>query len=147
MSGMSYYIYIKSDGGNGVVSPTKPRPERPTPTSPIKVVSQKSTPAAGNFLKAGVGIAVATKVLQTVNRTAEFLIPYFSRETGNYAFSRNVNNAHAIGRALRDPYQTLVSIIQQEQQIRLTNQRLEESRVLFGDSNLTKGMKRVWFFI
>lgn len=139
---MSYYIYIKSDGVNGVSSPTKPRPERPTPTTPIKAVSQKST-SAGNFLKAGVGIAVATKVLQTVNRTAEFLIPYFSRETGNYAFSRNVNNAHAIGRALRDPFQTFVSIVQQEQQIRLTNQRLEESRVLFGDSNLTKGMKRV----
>ena len=141
---MSYYIYIKSDGANGVRSPTKPRPEKPAPTSPIKVISQKSTAAAGgNFLKAGLWVEVAVKVLETVNRTAEFLIPYFSRETGNYAFSRNVNNAHAIGRALRDPFQTFVSIIQQEQQIRLTNQRLEESRVLFGDSNLTKGMKRV----
>lgn len=136
---MDYHIYIHS--ANGGSNPTKPKETiQPKPTKP-KIIEEveEDSPLKEFAFKAGAVVVLAKVAEKAVSAVSS----YMSKETGNYVFSRNFNNSLATFKAITNPISTTISFINFEQQARLNNQRSAESRVLMGDSFISKGIRRV----
>lgn len=135
---MDYHIYIHSVGdGTSPTKPKKPRADKPTKPK----IQKKDDDENGLVpLLSGISfVAVAKVVASATNAVSSFM----SRETGNYVFSRQFNNAWNNLKVLMNPIGTTISYFNMEQQMRLSSQRAAESRVLFGDSYVNKGIRRV----
>lgn len=150
MAANSYYIYIKSESAKD--NPTKPKEEpgaeetKPKPDGgeePQKPFNPFDIPKIVKknkvFIKAFAAITIAKKVLSATEKVSA----YIGRETGDYVFNRDINNMLATLRVVTNPFDTFKNIIQSEQNVRLTNQRLAEQRVLTGDTMLQIGARKV----
>lgn len=133
----SYYIYIKSDSSGGEKPFTPKKPKKP-----------KTTKAEDSFLtmeqiKSLKPVAITLAVAKIGAEVANKVISYQTSETGNYEAARWWSNAKSMFSAALNPVGFGINALFNEQRVKITNQRINESRVLLGDSLINKGMRNV----
>lgn len=134
---MDYNIYIH-DKTSGSSKPTQPKvggSENTTPKSDNAEqeageasLETAATTTAGKVILA---IYVAGKIAKGVINT---LIPFITRETGDFRQSTAWNNQQAVIRNSLNPIGYMMGEVRFYQEARIYNQRQEQERLLVGDS-------------
>ena len=141
---MDYHIYIHSQNGSSSVSPTTPKPlNQPSPTKPNIDTTPSDEGLVPSFLPIAGKVAIAYAATKVAVSAVKTVSSFMSKETGNYVFNRNLNNTLNTLSAIFNPIGTTINRINMEQEFRINNQRAAETRVLFGDSYVNKGIRRV----
>lgn len=135
---MDYNIYIRDKTG-GSSKPTQPKSGGGENTAPKTDTSEQEAGEAGLETAAAkttagkvmLAIYVAGKVAKGVVNT---LIPFITRETGDYRQATAWNNQQAVIRNSLNPIGYMMGEVTFYQETRIYNQRQEQERLLVGDS-------------
>lgn len=151
---MDYNIYIRSVEGGGYQNPTTPWDNRESPTKPWKPTMQQvenslNLPVSPSLIAKGVNavakaapwVLLAKAVFDMVSTMSNNIMPYFANETGDYRLTRERENVKNYCNWIFQPFQSIASHHNAEQQIRLEDDRRAQNRLLLGDSVLNERAK------
>lgn len=140
----SYYIYIR-DTTEGNKNPTNPEifekeKEREFNIKEAKSEIAEAIPIVGKVIAV---VKAIEKTYEIGANVANTVLAYAGRESGDYEYVRNFNNFNNFISTIKDLPSALLNRTLQYQEMRLTNQKIAEQRVLVGDSYINKGFKGV----
>lgn len=138
---MDYNIYIHDKTSNQ--KPTQPRTGGGANTTPKTSESQSggsnflksmtSSPAFLKTMKSSAVIAAFNTAYRIADGVIQKIVPYLERESGDYRFSITWNNFKSVMSAAFNPVGSLFNYRDFKQEIRLTNKKRDEERLLIGE--------------
>lgn len=139
---MDYNIYIHDLTSK--VNPTKPTPNKQQPVTP-KIPELKedddgfliSGLLKGAGGKIAISIAAVTTAFKISNKVISTVEPFVTRASGDFRFRTAMSNINNSLNILFNPIGTSLAILENQQRISLSNQRLEQERVLLGDATIS----------
>ena len=148
---MDYNIYIHDETSNSA-KPTQPRQGGNANTAPKKKESQEEKEAKKDaaieqaaktkFGKVMLALYAVGKVTKGV---VSSMIPFITRETGDYRFATAWNNTWQSIKNYTNPISYAMGAITYKQETMLANQRLEQERLLVGDSFINDSSRKMWY--
>ena len=145
----SYEIYIRDKTG-GAGKPTQPRKGGNANTAPKKSESQEEKEAKKD---AAINQAVKTKfgkvmlaiyaVGKVTKGVVDSMIPFITRETGDYRFATTWSNTWQSIKNYTNPIGYAMSALTYKQENMLANQRQEQQRLLVGDSFINDSSRKM----
>ena len=157
---MDYNIYIH-DKTNGSQKPTQPRKTGGVNTTPKSEKASGSTETSvaeevatlknikdgvkgiGTAGQLGIALMVIKKAAELVVSTVDTIEPFVTRETGDYRFNTWWNNSKAIWGVITNPAGAALNYLTTRQNIRLSNKRTEQERLLIGDAEVNAWERRL----
>ena len=147
---MDYNIYIH-DKTSGQSKPTQARVGGGTNTTPKESASQSQSSdgklsAASQLFKvgkAGKTAAIIYAVYKISDKVVSTIEPFVTRETGDYRFSVTYNNYKSALGVVLNPIGSVTSYLSYQQEMRLFNQKQEQSRMLIGESSINSSSRKV----
>lgn len=133
-------------GGGGGTSPFFPSGgrEKPfTPSSIIKFVENPTGSVLNMLSQAYPVVKVGVEVAKFAIKVADTTIAYFSTEAGNFGTQIRMSNLKQTFTNLTKPVSAILNAVKYNQELRLTNQRYSEQRLLLGDSLINNGVKNI----
>ena len=147
---MDYNIYIH-DKTSGQSKPTQARVGGGTKTTPKESASQSQSSdgklsAASQLFKvgkAGKTAAIIYAVYKITDKVVSTIEPFVTRETGDYRFNVAYNNYKSALGVVLNPVGSVTSYLSYQQEMRLFNQKQEQSRMLIGESSINSSSRKV----
>lgn len=147
---MDYNIYIH-DKTSGQSKPTQARVSGGTNTTPKESASQSQSSdgklsAASQLFKvgkAGKTAAIIYAVYKITDKVVSTIEPFVTRETGDYRFNVAYNNYKSALGVVLNPVGSVTSYLSYQQEMRLFNQKQEQSRMLIGESSINSSSRKV----
>lgn len=138
-----------SDGGGsggGGTSPFIPSggSDKPfTPSSIIKFVENPTGSVLNMLSQAYPAVKIGVEVAKFTIKVADAAIAYFSTEAGTFGIQTTMSNLKQTYTNLTKPVSAILNAVKYNQEMRLTNQRYSEQRLLLGDSLINNGVKNI----
>ena len=143
---MDYNIYIHDKTG-GAGKPTKPKTSKDKNTSPKndeeEGIFDGVMQMAGKLGKVAKGVLAAYAATKVVKSSVDRLIPYITRETGDFRFATAWNNTWQLLDNNFHPIRSIIRRVNYYQENMLMNQRTEQQRLLIGDSYINNVSRKV----
>lgn len=133
------------DGGGGT-SPFIPNggSDKPfTPSTIFKFVENPTSSVLNMLSQAYPIVKAGVEVAKFAIKVADTAIAYFSTEAGNFGTQIEISNLKQTYTNITKPVSTILNAVKYNQEMRLTNQRYSEQRLLLGDSLINNGVKNI----
>ena len=144
---MDYNIYIH-DRTSEQRKPTQPRVSGSTNTSASKQAStsdssSKEVATGAGIAKFGKAAIVAYAAFKVAEKVHDTILPFVTRETGDYRYSVAYNNVRQTISNIINPVGYLLRRETFRQEMRITNYRQEQERLLVGDAYVNSISRKV----
>jgi len=162
-----YNIYLHnltgSGGGDGVGEKTAPKTDIGSKTKPVEFDANSAIKKVSSFVQnpdSLIGSAKqivfeaamsSTGVVGTVlyaaykisTKVADMVVPFMARTTGDFRADVSYSNFKANVSAIFRPFGTTINAVKTNEMIRIENERLEQKRMLLGDSLINYQTRRM----
>lgn len=141
--GQSYDIYLRDKTGEQR-KPTQPRISGGSNTFPAQNESTSTDQkAASAALKAGKAAIIAYATYKVVEKVHDTILPFVTRETGDYRYAVAYNNVRQTISNIINPAGYLLRRETYFQETRILNYQHEQQRLLIGDAYVNSISRKV----